>query len=342
MMPLLMTFGQGIFGKSPSDGDGSVPDTSEVEMTPLRKFFMTQWDDPADPTMVSQFNMDVSCLDFFAKKYPPETLTTLMLQAVSSTLMQDPSFRNFLSYKKLRQTREAKVAIVVKLPGCQDHLGAIIYKNCHEMTVSELTRKIRNTIQKMAYCYKKCQQIEKQHPHFKRNLDDMLYEYAHGEYPYPVPGSAFVSLSNIGHCGYSQAVSPLRKNESLKVTLLQVERKPVWDKVTQSFVAKDMMPISIRADHRVFDGNLPIPHYLDTAFQSMFQNMLGQKPSLLREEPLTENFLQTIDRMLAENLEIGYRLLIMLQNIWSDDTDVERIFYEISKKVVIQKSMAYF
>ena len=137
-------------------------------------------------------------------------------------------------------------------------------------------------------------------------------------------------------------MSPLRKNESLKVTLLQVERKPVWDKVTQSFVAKDMMPISISADHRVFDGHLPIPHYLDTAFQSMFQNMLGQKPSLLREEPLTENFLQTIDRMLAENLEIGYRLLIMLQNIWSDDTDVERIFYEISKKVVIQKSMAYF
>ncbi|WP_419419358.1 hypothetical protein ACNVED_12630 [Legionella sp. D16C41] len=40
----------------------------EVEMTPIRKVFMTQWDNPTDPTMAGQFNINVSCIDFFLIK----------------------------------------------------------------------------------------------------------------------------------------------------------------------------------------------------------------------------------------------------------------------------------
>lgn len=41
----------------------------------------------------------------------------------------------------------------------------------------------------MVYCYKKREQVEKEHPELKRRLDDLLYEYAHDVYPCPIPVS---------------------------------------------------------------------------------------------------------------------------------------------------------
>jgi hypothetical protein len=272
----------------------------EVEMTPIRKVFMTQWDNPGDPTMVCQFHIDVSCLDFFNKKFPPETLTTLMIQAVSHLVSMDNRYRHFLSYKKMYQTRGSYVAVVVKLPHCGDHIGNIVFRNCHELTSFELTEKIKRTVQMMTYCYNKREQIEQEHPELKHKLDKMLYDYTHDAYPYPTSGSSAVSISSIGFCGYSQAVSPLRKEEGLKVTLLTVERKPVWNDESQSFVPIDMLPVSISADHRIFDGNLPIPKMLSHSFQHVFQNMLKNN---IEQEIEPENYKKIAEAILSDTCD---------------------------------------
>ncbi len=338
-----MQMGQEIFSRLEPYTDKMYQEIHEVEMTPIRKTFMTQWDNPGDPTMVCQFNIDVSCLDFFGKKYPTETLTTLMMQAVSLQLTTEDSFRNFLSYKKMYQSRSAFVAVVVKLPNCGDHVGNIIFKDCHEMTVLALATKIRQILQMMVYCYTKREQLEKNHPHLKRNLDEVLYDSAHDVYAYPVPGSPVISVSSIGFCGYSQAVSPLRKKESLKVTLLTVERKPVWNHATQSFEAKDLLPVSISADHRIFDGNLPIPKLLDSSFQTVFQQMLHGLKKPVTAEKATEytDFTKIVDKMLTENLELGYRVLATLQNVWPSFVEMDEIFNTVSKKMANTRLAAW-
>ncbi len=431
---LLVQLGQEIFTElepySENIKNEANQEVYEIEMTPIRKVFMTQWDNPGDPTMVCQFNVDVSCLDFFNKKYPPETLTTLMLQAVSHIITLDGSYRNFLSYKKMYQTRGSYVAVVVKLPNCGDHVGNIVFKDCHEISPVDLAMKIRRVVQMMAYCYTKREQIEKDHPELKHKLDKILYDYTHDAYPYPTAGTSVVSVSSIGFCGYSQAVSPLRKEEGLKVTLLTVERKPMWCKETQSFVPVDTLPVSISADHRIFDGNLPIPKMLNSSFQQMFQNMLkanseqemeranykilaeqildekfdviadkvvqksnkkaveklmdndfelrGEKIAQLSKvremvekirsgelefeykgEKITKetdlhhlaeemlhdylnfdaeqakqdaNFTAMVDKILAENLDIGYLALASLQSYWCDFIDIQEVFSAVAKK----------
>ena len=314
-------------------------DSYEVEMTPIRKTFMTQWNNPGDPTMVAQFNLDVSCLGFFEKKYPVETLTTVMLQSISHLQGQDALFRSFLSYKKLYQSEHSYLGLVVSLPECGDHMGNIIFKDCHKMTAYELSVKIRRVLRMMVFCYKKREQLEIQYPYLKDSLDALFYDMAHNVYPYPMPGSPIISMSSIGFCGYSQATSPLRKEEALKFTLLTVERRPVWNKATQAFEPRDMLPISLSADHRIFDGSLRIPSGLNSSFQAVFQQMQKNDLKPVRRDMLPHMlmFRKMIDKFLATNLELGYRLLVFLQTMWPDSMDVEEIFIEKSLKSILER-----
>ncbi|MDR3441833.1 MAG: 2-oxo acid dehydrogenase subunit E2 [Legionella sp.] len=385
----------------------------EVEMPPTKKVLMTQMNSPGDPTMVAQFNIDVSNFGFFENKYPHETLTALMMQAISSVLMSHDSFRNFLSFNKLYQTRSAYVSVIEKLPDCDAHLSTIHFHNCHEMTTNQLLSKINRSLQMMTYCYNKCAQIEEEHPDVKQQLDDMLYSHAHDVYPCPAPGSHSVFLSNIGSYGYSQASSPLLTHTGLHILLLAVERKSVWNNTTKSFEIKDLLPVSISADSRIFDGLLPIPDLLNKAFQTalqkmdqedadptakeltelssyqqkieqladdllvkfespvrqkiikhLVQNALSKEKKGLLDEELdllklneysdfksiadnilldylkfnseeaekSEHFEKFVDRLLTENLELGYRWLFNLQNAWIDYIDVEALFASIFKK----------
>ena len=121
----------------------------ELPMTPLRKLSMAQWGDPSDPTMVGHFNIDITCLDFFNKKYPSETLTTLMLQTLSQLLVNYPEYQVFLRDKKIYQRQQALVGLVVQLPGCGDNLGIISFQDCHKLSVQELSIKIRQTVKRM-------------------------------------------------------------------------------------------------------------------------------------------------------------------------------------------------
>lgn len=297
----------------------------EVEMTPIRKVLMTQWSNPSDPTMAGQFNIDVSCLDFFNKKFPPETLTCLMMQAVSLGLELTDSFRNYLSFRKIFRSKEAYVGLVVKLPECGDHIATIVFENCHRMSFVELATKIRSIMNMMTYCYKKREQLEQSNERVKELMDIMVYDYAYSTYSYPIAGTPFVSLSNIGFCGYSQCMSPLRCNESMKFTLMEVERKPVWNKEKQAFEPADILPVSISADHRIFDGNIPVPKMTGEYFKQMFAKMLADPPKKIPAFP-HQSIEQLLDQLLESNIEMGYKSLLFLQTYWCDFLSVEELF----------------
>ncbi|MCC5791909.1 MAG: 2-oxo acid dehydrogenase subunit E2 [Legionellaceae bacterium] len=298
-----------------------------IPMTPIRKFFMTQWSNPSDPTMVGEFNMDVSCLDFFNKAFPSETLTSLMLQAISVALSSHPGFRVYLSHNRLYRAEEAYVGVVVMLPDCGDHIGTIVFENCHKMPVQELALKIRRALQMMVFCYKKRAHLEQAHPHLAGLMDEALVDIAHSGYPYPMPGNPMVTLSNIGFCGYTRTKSPLRCNEAMKFTLLEVERKMVWNKGRQQFEAQDILPVSISADHRIFDGNLPVPKLMQNCFQQMFDAMLqGTTKPTARQEPKQDaQWMQMVDQLLDEHLETGYKALTVLQTLWLDFIELEHL-----------------
>lgn len=312
----------------------------EIPMSPIRKTFMTQWDNPSDPTMVGEFNLNVSCLDFFNKKFPAETLTTLMMQTISFALSETDSFRTYLSHKRLFQSRESYLGVVVMLPDCGDHLGTIVFENCHHLTVQELAIRIRETLKMMVYCFKKREQLEKEHPYLSLIVDEALYDFANEFYPYPIPGSPVVSLSNIGFCGYSHTKSPLRINESMKFTLLEVERKLVWNKLTGAFEPEDILPVSISADHRIFDGNKPVPKMLMAYFQKAFSQMIENLsvPAKIYPRDQGTQFVKLLEQLLANNLELGYRALVVLQTYWLDFLDLQDL---LNKNLVKEISAGY-
>lgn len=309
----------------------------ELELTPLRKVLMTQWSRPSDPTMVGQFELDVSCLDLFGKKYPSSALTTLMLQTVSQSLMAEDVFRSFLSHNTLYQSEEAYTALVVKLPNCQDHIGTIIFANCHQDSYQALTTRTRQILRLMVYCYKKREKLERKYPYLKDIFADFLYDLHNNTYPYPMPGTPFVSLSNIGFCGYSQAKSPLRVNEALKFTLLEVARRPVWNQNNHQFEPCDMLPVSISADHRIFDGNLPIPKLIAANFQHVFQRMsnLNEKPAPSYGK--AHELLTVLDQLLRTDIETGYKILTFLQTVWPDFMSIETLCEQAANSPLAKK-----
>lgn len=286
-------------------------EVNEVEMSPTKKMLMTELNNPGDPTMVAQFNLDVT--DFYeTNKYDNEVLTALMMQAMSHVLFSNDSFRCFLSFKKFYQSRSAYLAIIDKLPDCNGHLSTVYFKDCHEMPVNKLLEKIQRSKQMMSWCYKKREQIEKEYPELKRDLDESLYDEAHSLYPCPLPGSQSVFLCNIGSYGYNQGVIPLAKHTGFHILLLAVEKKPVWDKTSQSFVARDILPISISADARIFDGLFPMPDALNKGFQAAFQKMKEQEENPLlrlektesqkKEDKITDELLSKVEKIAREKL----------------------------------------
>lgn len=298
----------------------------EVEMTPIRKVLMTQWSSPTEAAMVGHFNIDVSCMDFFSKKFPPETMTCLMLQAISYGLEVNAPFRNFLSFRKVFRSKEAYIGLVVKVPGCGDHIGTIVFENCHRMTLAQVGSRIREVMGMMSYAFKKRAELEKNNARAQRVEAEMIYEFAYGAYDYPVPGTPFVSLSNIWYSGMKQVTSPLRPSEALKFTMMNVEKSPVWSHETQQFEPKDLMPVSISVDHRIFDGNVPLPKMTQDYFNIMFKKMLTEKQEVTPSKYGQEKFEKVVEKLLDTNVEGGYKALTFLQTYWCDFLSLEEIF----------------
>ncbi|MBA2653408.1 MAG: 2-oxo acid dehydrogenase subunit E2 [Tatlockia sp.] len=304
------------------------PEYLEVEISPLRKTLMSQWQNPTDPTMVGQFNINVSCFDYFSNPYPSNYLSLLILQSISLTLYENECLRLFLDGSKLYQIQDSLVGLIVKLPDCGDHLSTIVLTNCHELTIQDLALKIKNIMKVMAYCYKKCEQLEKEHPHLRSLSDDLLQESNDIYYGYPLPGSPIISLTDLSSFGFSQAKSPLRPNERAKYTMLGVERKPQWNHKTQEFEPQDLLAMSISADHRVIDGNVKLPKLISQSFETLFTKMkvelpLSPKKSWLDQRKLVINY---IEKLLDKNLDLNYKFLSLLYTMWLDDSIKPELF----------------
>nr|WP_277396063.1 2-oxo acid dehydrogenase subunit E2 [Legionella anisa] len=154
----------------------------------------------------------------------------------------------------------------------------------------------------------------------------MVYEYAYNTYPYPLAGTPYITLSNIGVFGYTQSMAPLRKTEAMRFTIMEVERKPVWQKETDSFEPKDMLPVSISADHRIFDGNSTVPKMVEEQFQTMFAKMCKEKPKSKPALHQHEHLELIVEQLLATNVEMGYKTLMLLQTCWFDFISIEECY----------------
>ncbi len=287
---------------------------------------MTQWQDPIDPTMVGQFNIDISCLDLFNKKYPSETLTTLMLQTLSQLLVDYPEHQLFLHNDKLYRRLQARVGLVVRLPDCEDHLGVISIEDCHKISVRSLAVRIRQILTMMVYCFKKREIMEQEHPHLKAVQTKLFDEFRSPFFRMTLPISTGVCLSNISSCGYSQGTSPLLPNEAAKLTLFEVERRLVWSKTTNAFEARDLLPLSLSADHRIFDGHIPTPKLMSRVFQDIFTQMEQGKTKSLKMEFNEQQIKGMVDNLINANLELAYITLLTLQTIWPDFLSISDLF----------------
>jgi len=306
----------------PSLVENMIHDTKEDKVLPstnTRKVFSFLWNDPELPTQSALFSINVTQVGFFEKKFGPETITCLMLQALSKTGFDNPQTRNYMANHKIYHSKECFVGLAVKLPDCGDQIGVIEFKNCHDMSMFELANHIQNDMNIMIYCYKKMQQLKQEHPHLEGLLNTFISPRHEQVYREPLYARPAISLSNIGHWGYEGAISPLFPNETVKCTLAKVDRKQVWNKTSNQFEIQDLLPVGISVDHRVMDANIPIPTYVQEAFDYVFLEMEQSTPKPY-SQPFAnmETFIEATDKLLQMDLELGFKRLFYLTTIWKN------------------------
>lgn len=300
---------------------------AQVKQTTTRRILASQWDDPSQPTQSTVFGVNVSELGFFEKKHSSEAVTCLFLQAISKTLSDHPTFRNYMYHHKIYNPLHAYVGLAVRLPECGDQLGIIEFKDCHTMTVSELSQHIRADIQTMAYCHKKSEELKIEHP-FLVDIFDEIFSKAPADdvYSDSLFAKPAISLSNIGHWGYETIISPLLPNETIKFTLGKLERKQVWSTVSKQFEVQDIVPVGMSVDHRVFDANMPVPSIIQNAFNEVQRAMAqqGSAPVCSNGGGLLE-FIKYSDALLEDDLELGFRFLFFSSLNWKNYGDQKAI-----------------
>jgi hypothetical protein len=200
------------------------------------------------------------------------------------------------------------------------------------MSIVDVAKRLRTILQMMVYCYKKREELETTFPHLKQVNKKMYRDIADGLFGIPMFGGSFISLSNIGFCGYSQGKSPLFSNEPIKFTIMEVERRQVWNNETRCFEAQDLLPVSMSADHRIFDANIPIPKLMISYFDKMFKKMVDdlKQPISNKDKNDNSHFLKSIEDLLDTNLEIGYKILNLLQTMWPNYLTLEEIIAKAS------------
>lgn len=243
-----------------------------------------------------------------------------MLQTLSQFCANHPQARNYWFNHKLYNASDSYVALAVKLPGCDDQIGAIEFKNCHEMSLDELAKHIQNDISLMSYCFKKAKALQIEHPYLSDVVNRIFTSRHERLNPVPMFARPAISLSNVGHWGYKTAISPLFPNETFKLTLTEIERRQVWNKKSAQFEIQDILPVGISVDHRVFDGNTPLPLAMQEAFDHMFAEMEQLKIKSL-SKPLNnlEYFIRYSNTLLEKDLDLGFRYLFALSHVWKNE-----------------------
>jgi hypothetical protein len=204
-------------------------------------------------------------------------------------------------------------------------MSTIVFENCHLLTLQDLAIKIRSALKMMVYCFKKREALEKSNQQVQDLVENAAYDYVNDLYGFPVIGNPVASVSNIGSCGYTQCKSPLRRNEAMKCTLMEVERKLVWNKTRKAFEEHDLLPVSISADHRIFDGNTPLPKRLASCFNKVFNKMLADSAVPVKVPDRTQDvkLVSLIDQLIGKNAEMGFKALSFLQTYWCDFLKLE-------------------
>ena len=293
-------------------------DDSVVEQTITHKIFTSMWDDPSQPIETSSFSLNITPLGFFEKKFKSETSTCLVLQAISKVCSENPQLRNYICNRKVYESKHNYVGLAVLLPGCDGQLGMIQFKNCHEMNISDLSHYIQNDLQMMVYCYNKVKELQIEHPYLCDIVKKRLCSINDDPYRSPHFARPTISLSNIGPFGYELATSPLFPNETMKFTLTKIDRKQIWNKITNQFEVQDLLPVQGSVDHRVMDGNIPLPYMLQKGFDQMFEAMINslQKPHVLLPVCNLDVLIKWSEELLINDLEFGFMTLFSASQVW--------------------------
>lgn len=298
-----------------------------IEQTSTRQVFTSLWDDPSQPTQSSVFSIDVTPIDFFEKKYPPETLTCLMLQTLSQAMENQPLLKNYMCHHKIYNPNDSLVGLGVLLPNSDDHLAMIEFKNCHNMHIIELAEHIQHDMRLMVYCHQRSQALKKEHPYLMDKFNEVFAPRSEHFFRYSFTARPTISLSNIGHWGYDVPVSPLFPNETVKLTLGKVDKKQVWNNRSKSFEVKDILPVGISVDHRVFDANIPVPKLMQTAFNQMLKKMYETPPPTkpIRNAIELDEFVNLTERLIKQDLEFSFRALFFGSHLWRNHTGIRAL-----------------
>lgn len=305
----------------------------EVELTSTRKVFAALWDEPSQPNVSSLFSVDITPVNFFEKKHSPETVTCLMLQAVSKSMEDYPPLKNYMCNHKIYNPNDSFVGLAVLIPGSDDHLGMIELKNCHHMHIAELAQHIQHDIQMMTYCYQRSQALKKEHPYLMDLFNDIFVPRSETYFRYPFVARPAISISNIGHWGYEAPISPLFPNETVKFTLAKIEKKQIWNNQTKCFEARDILPMGITLDHRVFDANIPAPQMLQKAFDDVFLAMQQSSPSTtpVRSKNELNEFVTYCEKLLKKELEFTFRALYLGSHVWKNHSALKELMEKSDK-----------
>ncbi len=310
-----------------------------VELSLTRKLMMANWKNPQDPTMIGEFEIDISALDYFSHSDAHHRLNVYMLQMTSKMLNDRKILRRYIYQGQMRQVKKAYVALATRLPYCNGAFSYVVFENCHQLTHQEVQARLEHATKMQVMCFKRRQELEEAHPHLKLKFDRLCSDMLNSQYPFPLPSNFIVHVGNLGAFGFTSAKAPLRSNGVVKVTFLKVERKPVWNNATQSFVPRDMLPVSLAADHRTLDANIPAALLTTKAFEYVHAKWLqDEKNPVHCYEGDSQYLTECIDYLLKKDVDLVHTLLSFLHFIWFDSlldkNDKENnILYQIMQSI---------
>lgn len=306
-----------------------------IELSSTRKLLIAAWENPKSPTMTTEFSIDVSRLGFFEKKYPSDTILGISLQALSKAMASNLHWCRYICNNEIFEADASFTSLVVTLPEYDSHLGMIYFRNCHEMTLMELSKHIKHEMAIMKYCYEKTQTMAEENAKLMEIMDVYFRKKRDDVFGRPDIASPNVCLSNVGPWGFERVTSPLLPGEIGKVTLTKIKRVQEYNHETGQFEVIDRMPVNVSVDHRVLDANMPLPLEMQRCFKEVvndFEKDLRQPKKPTGNFANLEEFISYTDRLLGGSLDYGFRTLLINAHQRANYVGSKERFYELERE----------
>ena len=97
--------------------------------------------------------------------------------------------------------------------------------------------------------------------------------------------------------------------------MLRAEKKQVFDPKTSNFVVKDILPVCLSADHRVFDANWPMQRYFQESFTQVLSQIQSDKGLKYNDIDIL-NLINKMSRGVDAYPGLQYQCFSMLQTLW--------------------------